>query len=145
MSPLRFAPPWRRPIAWVLAGYSITLLLATHWPKVDLGGAPEGTDKAIHFVAYGLWSVLALGSGVFGHWRSAAARWRTLAAGAVFGALDEATQAIPALNRHTSLWDFLADVLGLAIGVGAAWALAAWWRRRGGPGEGAGWNPDSCC
>ena len=114
------AVPSRRPaFVSAFAVYVIALVVGTHWPSLDLGEAPEGSDKWLHLVAYAGWAVLGAASGLFGAWWGWPTLARVVAAGAIFAAVDEATQGLPGINRHPGLGDWIADVLGLAIGAAA--------------------------
>jgi len=67
-----------------------------------------GCDKLAHFIEY-----LILGAALR-YW-SGDGRKRFLAGGIVFAVLDEFHQAfVP--GRHASIWDVVADTLGLVVG-----------------------------
>lgn len=98
-----------RPVFWiVLAG----VLIVSAWPQPpDVPYIPS--DKVQHALTFLCLSLLA-----------AAAYPRLslikLALGlALFGALIEAVQAIPMLNRHTEFLDWVADVAAVAVVVAA--------------------------
>lgn len=131
MTALDRLPRWAPGAAF--SAYALMLLTATHWPTVDLGEAPPNTDKVLHIAAYWVWGVLALASGLFGRWSSPGAMLRVAVAGAFFAAVDEATQSIPGVNRHASLADWIADILGLATALACCWGASGWrggWRGR---------------
>jgi VanZ family protein len=100
----------------VLAGYWLALIVATHLPA----GIPilpsERFDKSYHAAAYFVlalvlattWQISA------GYLRARHLFW-TWAAVASFGVLDEITQ-IP-FGRDCSIWDWLADIAGAALGL----------------------------
>ena len=92
--------------------YAAALFVATHWPALVLPGVVPVSDKTIHFVAWGIWLALL------------SSAWKLplgllLVTGLVSSVADEASQAIPALNRHASLMDAVAN----AIGIVAVWSL----------------------
>jgi VanZ family protein len=97
--------------------YATILFLATHWPALVLPSVVPVSDKTIHFVAWGLWLGLL------------ASAWKLplgllLLTGLVCSIADEVSQAIPALNRHASVMDAVANV----IGVVAVWSLVVSYR-----------------
>jgi len=111
-------------------GMATAILVASHLPK---GILPSfGIHYRIqHAVAYGLLAALCL----------AATRGRggplgallAVAAVAVVGALDEATQ--PVFGRQGNLLDWLTDLVGACLAV-AAWLAIRW--RRSAAGDPAG-------
>jgi VanZ family protein len=105
--------------------YWIALFAATHYPRVRIPGEIPGSDKAVHFVAFGLLAFLG--------WRFLAARTRPLTAASVwiaaavliaYATLDEYTQQF--VGRYTDLADWLADLAGI-ICVLAALELRRRW------------------
>lgn len=82
---------------------------------IQLPGLPY--DKAQHAIAFAVLTLLAQLS------YPAATSWRIFVSLAVFGALIEAAQAIPAVNRDASLLDWLAEC-GAVLAVTAAKILA---------------------
>ncbi len=109
--------------------YACVLATATHVPlPPDM--LPGDSDKVVHFIAYLLlallagWIVWSFGKLTFG---------RLVLAGlavAVFGAIDEMTQ--PLVNRHMSLYDWLADFAGVIVGISCwnVWRILAARQRR---------------
>ena len=92
--------------------YAAALFVATHWPALVLPEVVPVSDKTIHFVAWGIWLALL------------SSAWKIplgflLVTGFVCSVADEASQAIPALNRHASLMDAVANVIGIV----AVWSL----------------------
>lgn len=80
------------------------------------------TDKTAHFLAFGVLGVAL----AYGRYRSRLrpAHWAVLAAGVVYGVLDELHQSfVPA--RHPTAGDVVADALGVATGYGAVVAVIA--------------------
>jgi VanZ family protein len=116
LNPARFQGTLRNWLI-VLIGYWLALFVATHLPRnaPRLPGNPP--DKLLHFAAYaGLGALvatvlhLAIGRLTLRHLGMA---WLAIAA---YGALDEWTQV--SVGRDASIGDWLADVIGAAIGVG---------------------------
>ncbi len=81
-------------------------LVATHWPRLVFG--PEApSDKLLHASTFGVLTFLL--------WRT---RW--IRSGLIVGiamiaysAFDEATQMLPWVHRHTSIDDWIADLVGV--------------------------------
>lgn len=107
----------RRVVFWV---YAITLATLTHWPAltVDVPEVPR-PDLFIHVAAFFLFGVLLIGTSYFGPaWYARRNIMWCVPIGIAYGAIDEATQAIPVLQRHAAIEDFLANALGvIAAGV----------------------------
>jgi VanZ family protein len=109
----------------LLAGFVLILLTGTHWPLNSLPEAPRNIDKLFHFTAYAILAGLLattwqLSSGIL---TARHLRWVWCAV-AIFGALDELTQI--AVGRDCSIWDWLADAAGAAVGI----LVFVWLRRR---------------
>lgn len=86
---------------------------------LDLGGG----DKINHIAAF-------LFLTLFGRWALRATGRLRLAIGlSFFGALIEATQAIPALNRDASAWDWIADSAAIGVALLLAWPVERLLRR----------------
>lgn len=100
--------------------YVLTLLVLTHWPRLNPPGVEAGSDKLAHFLAYALWTGLAIGAGLFGPRTSRRNLLTATAVALVWSALDETSQLIPIFERHFSLLDMAANLAGVA----AASALA---------------------
>jgi VanZ family protein len=116
---------WVTGLRVVTAGYAIALVVATHLPRLDVSfdlATPVPPDKFLHFAAYGMLGFLAglVAVGTRFNWR----RWfpYAWAAIALFALLDEATQ--PFFGRAAEPLDWVADVVGGAVGLGAAATLA---------------------
>ena len=116
----RTLQPWR--IALVL--YTLFIIITSHWP----GQAPEAIeprhyvpDKLIHFLAFGGFVMLLWMSGWIRSW------WMASLAGIGFVLIDEWTQSIFATNRHASVEDLIAGMLGVLTASGwmAAFATPA--------------------
>ncbi|MEX2561510.1 MAG: VanZ family protein [Pirellulales bacterium] len=115
----------------MLAVYWPLLLIATHWPRVDLPLQPRTLhlDKLVHFSAYLVLAALVALS-LPGRPLAATRRvWTTmlalLALVSAAALLDEWTQ--PWTGREFEWFDWLADTAGAACGL-----LLAARRRRGG-------------
>jgi hypothetical protein len=104
--------PWR--IAFIL--FTITLTVATHWPKLTL--PPTGpSDKTAHLIAFGLFTFLL--------WRTGWIRSRilTVIIALIWAQIDEITQGFELLGRHVTWHDALANALGVMIVSAWLWAL----------------------
>ena len=87
----------------------VVALIATHWPNLAFGSeAPS--DKILHAVAFGVLTFLL--------WRSRWINrvWILALFMIVYSAIDERTQSLPWIRRHTSLEDWNADLIGIALG-----------------------------
>lgn len=103
-----------------IVGFSIALavaLLATHWPKLELGSVDSPVDKLAHAIGYG--GLTALGLLAFPRRRA----WSIGLAMAALGIVDELTQAIPGLNRACDPADWAADLIGITIAIAYSVAL----------------------
>ncbi|MEM1167048.1 MAG: murein biosynthesis integral membrane protein MurJ [Planctomycetota bacterium] len=114
---------------WAFAAYAILLFTLTHWPALRIDRAPiDRPDLWIHSAAFGLWAFLLGASGWLarGRLRTPIAHpLAVLGVGVLYAAIDEALQAIPALNRFAAFDDFAANAAGIGVGVGAF--VAARW------------------
>lgn len=84
-------------------------MVATHWPRLAVGGDGEPVDKLVHAIGFGGLGALLL---------LAHPRLPVIAGVAVMlsvAAIDELTQAIPGLGRATDFDDWLADATGIAV------------------------------
>ena len=100
---------------------SLAVLFA---PASDVPAAPPGVDKVVHGL---LFLVLAL----TGRW--AGIRQSLLGAALVgYAAVSELVQGLTPLDRSMSVGDWLADVLGVVVGL-ALWTLIL--RRGAAPGS----------
>jgi VanZ family protein len=116
-------------LAWLwkllLGMYWIALVIGTHLPPAAVKLPHDQSDKLWHFGGYlGLAFLLAAA------WQASSGRlngrhlrllWGAIA---VFAALDEVTQLL--VGRDASVGDWLADVLGAAIGLIVFRALQRW-------------------
>lgn len=108
--------------ATLLALYWITLFALTHWPGNPIVAYRQGTstDKLAHTASYAVlallvaWVVWLARRGTtrpWGVWHAASV-WLGLA---FYGALDELTQ--PLTGRHCDFYDWVADVVGVTLGL----------------------------
>jgi VanZ family protein len=90
---------------------SLAVLFA---PQSDVPPAPPGVDKLVHLALFA-------GLALTGRW--AGIGRRVLAAGlVVYAAVSEVVQGVTPLARTASVADWLADVVGVLLGLGL-WAL----------------------
>lgn len=99
------------------AAYALTLVVLTHWPQIRIEGPIARPDLYIHFVAFGLWSVLLNFARPFG-WPTEDRRSQ-ISCGAValsYALIDEGTQAIAIFGRVFDLADLAANAGGSLLG-----------------------------
>jgi VanZ family protein len=119
-----------RVLVWsALAGaYWLLIFVLTHVP-ISVPGAEHSLDKLQHAGAF--FGLAVLLGAAYDAWRGltvAGCGWILLATG-LYGAVDELTQAlIP--YRYPSVFDWLADFVGAALGVVAAFGWVVFWRTR---------------
>ena len=122
------------PVRLVLAGYWVSMCVATHVPNPPAVVPVQVSDTWLHLVAYlGLAVLLVQGIAVVRpvSRRDAVLLW---AVAVVYGALDEGTQRGPALDRTAEGKDWAADVAGAAIGVLVGILVSRVWSAQGGGG-----------
>lgn len=106
------------PLLAATVGYSLLLVWATHYPKPeDILGPNPPSDKALHFIAYGLLGLLmATTLAASRHWsrRNAIILAVALALAAI---VDESTQ--PLFGRAAEALDWVFDVIGIVGGIAA--------------------------
>lgn len=120
------ASRWTLVAVGLLASYWVALFVGTHWPGDALAPlAGRGGDKWIHAGAFaGLAFLLAVVVG----WQDRPgglaylAMWGALA---LYGAADEWTQSF--VGRTSDWKDWVADLLGAALGLACYAAAAALW------------------
>ncbi|MEP6983560.1 MAG: hypothetical protein ABI853_07945 [Sphingomicrobium sp.] len=100
---------------WAAASFAFVMAVLPHPPEVP--GEPN--DKVEHIIAFAI--LAALGSFAYPRARLL----RLLAGLSLFGASIEVVQAIPALQRDSDVWDWVADTAAAAVVL-----LFVWWRRR---------------
>lgn len=113
-------------VAGALTVYWVALFYGTH-SRLPPGLLPGQTDKLIHLAAYaGLGALLITVRATRGTypWTSLWRRWIVLA---IYGAFDEITQML--VNRTADVRDWLADLIGAAIGLGLV-TFALWCYRK---------------
>lgn len=93
--------------------YALTLFTLTHWPRLQLGTPIPRPDIWAHLLAFGLWTALLHATGWLGRPFSAKAILLSTVAGACISAVDEASQALPGVNRTVSGSDLLANLGGV--------------------------------
>jgi len=92
---------------------SLAVLFA---PASDVPSAPAGVDKVVHLA---LFAALATS----GRWAGIGARALAVLLLA-YAAVSEVVQGLPALGRSMSLADWVADAVGVLVGL-ALWELAS--------------------
>ena len=120
-------PRYRRPLTCALVVLWAAALVLTHIPPSDMP-SPRVSDRVLHVIGY--WGLAtALAATLVSHGVAPRRRWALgLAILAAYGAFDELTQ--PIFHRHASLYDWLADLVGLALGMLMVEALV-WVSSRG--------------
>lgn len=126
------------PVLWpaALGVYTLTLAVATHWPRLQIHGPVPRSDLWLHVGAFGTLGGLVAIAQFFGPLSSRRNLLLSWAVALGYAALDEATQAIPILGRTAALDDFAADALGVTLGVAAA-GVVGWLAARGVPPQGS--------
>ena len=97
------------------------LTIAMLWPLEAPPLAPEGSDKLAHFIAFAALAFPLARTGRLG-------LLPVFIGGSAFGAIIELMQ--PTFNRSAELSDWVADTLGVLIGIGLglAYRRARWHR-----------------
>lgn len=96
------------------AGWAVVILVLTSWPNPSLPISGRGLDKVVHLGMYLVLGVL-VGRAV----PARSGRFGLIAAASVlalFAALDEWHQILVP-GRTASIWDWVADVLGILLGL----------------------------
>lgn len=104
--------------ALLLATYWLVLFTATHVPRSKLPLSLDFWDKALHFGAYMVLAILASTVLARSRWSLAGRYLAVFAMVVTYGLLDEWLQSLVP-GRQPDAFDFLADVLGGAVGIGA--------------------------
>lgn len=107
-------------LAYVAAILAVTVLSLIPQPQLD---APEGTDKALHLLAYGV--IAGCGGLGFASWD------RRILAGTTaigIGIFLEVAQGAWA-GRNGSVADALSNMAGVALGLIAAYVVLKLWDR----------------
>ena len=127
--------PRRWLTAWILYWIFIATLTHIPWPPGQRAGIP-GADKVVHFCLYFGLAMLGV------RWLSLRGARMTLGGVVLLGILllfygivDELTQ--PLTQRSSSVWDWLADAIGIIAGTAFGYRL---WGFSGSanPGKGSG-------
>lgn len=90
---------------------AITLTVAMLWPLDAPPPAPEGSDKLVHFIAFAALAFPLARTGRLG-------LFAVFIGASAFGGLIELIQ--PTFNRSADVGDWVADTVGVVIGIGAA-------------------------
>ena len=88
---------------------AITLTVAMLWPLEAPPPAPEGSDKLVHFTAFAALAFPLARTGRLG-------LVAVFIGASAFGGLIELIQ--PAFNRSADIGGWVADTVGVAIGIG---------------------------
>lgn len=100
----------RRPLFWTLLACAYVAAVLPGAAAPDLGAG----DKVNHIAAFLLLTLVGRTA-----YRQKPA-WKLAGWLSLFGMLIELTQAIPALHRDASLWDWVADSMAIIIAIGFA-------------------------
>jgi VanZ family protein len=88
---------------------TLALTVAMLWPMEAPPPAPEGSDKLVHLVAFAALAFPLARTGRFG-------LLPVLIGASAFGGAIELIQ--PSFNRSADVNDWVADVVGVALGIG---------------------------
>ena len=88
---------------------TITVTVAMLWPLEALPLAPEGSDKLVHFMAFAALAFPLARTGRIG-------LLPVFIGASIFGGAIELIQ--PSFNRSADINDWVADILGVALGIG---------------------------
>ena len=88
---------------------AFTLSVAMLWPLEAPPPAPEGSDKLVHFIAFAALAFPLARTGRLG-------LVVVFICASAFGGLIELIQ--PSFNRSADIGDWVADTIGVAIGIG---------------------------
>lgn len=101
---------FKAPVFWMtlLVVYGLAIMPADQAPSLGAG------DKVNHIAAF--FVLTLLGRTAY----PSVAAWRLATGLSLFGILIELTQAIPALRRDASVWDWVADSAVILVALGAA-------------------------
>lgn len=95
--------------------WTAAILIALGWPSSGLPTLQiEGIDKVVHF---GLFFVFALVWMVALPLRPGPRTWTVLLVGILFAIGTEVYQGILPTDRSPDVWDVVADVFGLCMGI----------------------------
>ena len=88
---------------------TFTLTVAMLWPLEAPPPAPEGSDKLVHFIAFAALAFPLARTGRFG-------LMPVFIGASAYGGIIELIQ--PSFNRSADVNDWVADVVGVVLGVG---------------------------
>ena len=88
---------------------TVTLTVVMLWPLEAPPPAPEGSDKLVHFIAFAALAFPLAYTGRFG-------LSPVFIGASVYGGAIELTQ--PSFNRSADINDWVADIIGVVLGVG---------------------------
>ena len=88
---------------------TLTLIVAMLWPLEAPPPAPEGSDKLVHLVAFAALAFPLARTGRFG-------LLPVFVGASAFGGAIELIQ--PSFNRSADVNDWVADVVGVILGIG---------------------------
>ena len=88
---------------------TLTLTIAMLWPLETPPSAPEGSDKLVHFVAFATLAFPLAYTGRFG-------LPPVFIGASVYGGAIELIQ--PSFNRSADINDWIADIIGVLMGIG---------------------------
>ena len=101
--------------------YSVSLVVATHLPRVPTVVRVPGADKWLHLVAYECQAILAMGTLYFMNRLILKNVVYLMIMLTIFGAIDELTQ--PIFSRQAELLDWVTDCAGVCFGVCSAYLV----------------------
>ena len=88
---------------------TLTLTVAMLWPIEAPPPAPEGSDKLVHFIAFAALALPLAQTGRIG-------LLPVFVGASAFGGAIELIQ--PSFNRSADINDWIADVVGVVLGIG---------------------------
>ena len=88
---------------------ALTLIVAMLWPMDQPPPAPEGSDKLVHLIAFAALSFPLARTGRLG-------LLPVLIGASAFGGAIELIQ--PSFNRSADINDWVADIVGVVLGIG---------------------------
>jgi len=100
---------------------TIILTVAMLWPLEAPPPAPDGSDKLVHLLAFAALSFPLSRTGRFG-------LLPVFVGASVFGGVIEIIQ--PTFNRSADINDWIADIMGVALGIAMALLYRKLRRRR---------------
>jgi VanZ family protein len=90
-------------------GLVVVQLLAVYWPRVDVQGPVTWTDKVVHVLLFLLPTVAGLVAGLRPAW--------VVGLIALHAPVSELVQHFVLPNRSGDVWDAVADLSGVVLGV----------------------------